>query len=120
VVNQGQRAGSSTESSTLQRPATRSTSAASVVGSAQNKVLSENMKKLYAEALATTNTKDELKIKLKKNDKATLTKYVNKLEMKGITSDASQEQILDAICEFLITAEGKYRAAFNLSENTYQ
>jgi hypothetical protein len=78
------------------------------------------MKKLYDEALATTNTKDELKIKLKKNDKATLTKYINKLEMKGISSDATQEQILDAICEFLITPEGKYRAVFNLSETTYQ
>lgn len=36
------------------------------------------------------------------------------------TEALNQEQILDAICEFLVTEEGKRRAAHSLTDVTYQ
>lgn len=36
------------------------------------------------------------------------------------TDNLNQEQILDAICEFLVTEEGKRRAAYCLTDVTYQ
>jgi PHD/YefM family antitoxin component YafN of YafNO toxin-antitoxin module len=61
-----------------------------------------------------------MKQKLKNNEKTVLLKYVGKLEMKNVKEDATQDQILEAICQFLITDEGKKMAAYSLSEKTYE
>ena len=79
------------------------------------------MVKLLEEALGKCTLKDDLKMKLKKNEKSVLIKYTKKLEMVNVNSEAlNQEQILDAICEFLVTEEGKRRAAYSLTDSTYQ
>lgn len=88
-------------------------------GSSKKKQLSENMLKLYQEALLKQTSREELKMKLRKNDKTVLIKYTRKLEMQGVGDENTHEQILDSICEFLITNEGKKMAALSLSESTY-
>lgn len=85
----------------------------------QKKPLSEEMIKLLDEALARQTSKEELKQKLKKNEKSILIKYTKKLEMNNVGEANSQEQILDAICEFLVTEKGKRMAAHSLTEATY-
>ena len=40
--------------------------------------------------------------------------------MTNVNLENTQEHILDAICEFLVTDEGKRMAAHSLSEATYQ
>ena len=83
------------------------------------KPLSETMIKLLEEALQKKTLKEDLKLKLKKNDKNVLIKYTKRLEISNVGEANTQEQILDAICEFLVTDEGKRMAAHNLSEVTY-
>jgi hypothetical protein len=40
--------------------------------------------------------------------------------MRGVPEDASQERLLEAISEFLVSNEGKKMAAYSLSEKTYE
>ena len=82
--------------------------------------MSESMRKQYEEAIATPSSIQGMKQKLKNNEKTVLLKYIGKLEMKNVKEDATQEQILEAICQFLITDEGKKMAAYSLSEKTYE
>ncbi len=83
--------------------------------------MSEKMKEHYARALEIETTKGELIQKLKSNTKSVLLKYMKKLEMTPMPSETvSETDILSQICEFLVTKDGKLRAAFNLTESTYQ
>jgi len=91
-----------------------------VIKQGPRKVMSEKMKEQYALALERDTTKEELIQKLKSNTKNVLLKYMKKLEMSPIPSESTSEpEILAQICEFLVTKEGKLRAAYNLSEATY-
>ena len=83
------------------------------------KPLSDTMVKLLEEALQKKTLKEDLKMKLKKNEKNVLIKYTKKLEITNVGEANTQDQILDAICEFLVTDEGKRMAAHNLSDTTY-
>lgn len=60
--------------------------------------------------------------KLRSNPKDLLIKYMRKLALEAPANidNVTHEQILDLLCEFLMTDQGKLKAAYTLQENTYE
>ncbi|TNV85379.1 hypothetical protein FGO68_gene11985 [Halteria grandinella] len=89
-------------------------------GLSQHQEMRADMKKLYEQALQLQTKKMSLVEKLKSNERSLLIKYMKKLELPSPDESMSTEGILDSICTFLVTNEGKRKAALSMQEATYE